>query len=58
MRKLSQDPSRLVLSLYMDGTFMIQSEIDAYQASQTEADYVTSIPVPLIQEAINEVTQP
>lgn len=57
VRNLSQNPERLVLSVNMDGTFVIQSEIDAYRASQTDADHVTSIPLPIIQQAIKEVTQ-
>lgn len=58
MRKLSQNPERLVLTLNMDGTFVIQSEIAAYSASQTDLNYVTSYPLPEIQQAIHEVTQP
>lgn len=55
MRKLTQNPNRLVLTVNLDGTFVIQSEIAAYQASQSSLNFVTAIPLPEIQQAINEV---
>ena len=57
MRKLSQNPESLVMTFRLDGTFVIQSEIEAYRESVSNPEYVYSHPLPVIQQAINEVTQ-
>jgi hypothetical protein len=52
---LQQNIQSMVLTVYADGNYAIQSERDAYFQSATEVDYVTSIPLPTILNDINKV---
>lgn len=45
----------MVLVTYLDGTFRLMSETDAYYESGTVPDFVSAIPLTEIQEQIDKV---
>lgn len=44
----------MMLTVYLDGTFKVQSEGDAHYAAQSEPDWVANIDIAAVKAAIKE----